>query len=136
MIIQFIRNRNFNPVWLALLGVISEKAAKDDAYARVAGGILAGLVPANEAVTFSFLSKSVLQGMSSAARASIDIARKGPVGISAFGIRAAGFALAQLSGFVQQPSDYWKWTKGIAKNGMNLSGYVLKDMKERVKGDQ
>jgi geranylgeranyl reductase family protein len=134
MVIQFIRNKNLNPLWLKLLELMSKRAINDENYARVAGGILAGLVPANEAVTFSFLGKSVMEGMAAIAHSTANVARKGPVGISAFGIQAAGFALAQLSGLMQQPVEYWKWTKGLADNGLTLSGYIMKDIKERLVG--
>ena len=134
MIIQFIRNRNFNPLWLKLLGIISEKARKDDDYATIAGGILAGLVPAKRAVTPSFIGKSLVQGITTIANDTLEAAKKGPVGISALGMQAAGFAMAQLSAMVQQPSDYWKWTKGLTENGVEFSGYVLKDLKKKIPG--
>ena len=134
MVIQFIRNRNLNPLWLKLLEMISEKAAKDEAYAKVAGGILAGLVPANKAISVSFLGKSVGQGVNTAVKTGFDTIKKGPVGIATLGIQSAGFAVAQLTGMLQNPGEYVRWMKGIANNGLELSGYILRDMKERIAG--
>ncbi len=57
-LIQFIRNCNLNPLWLKLLDVlIAESAERRDEYADIAGGILAGSKPANEAMSVSFIGK-------------------------------------------------------------------------------
>ena len=133
MVIQFIRNRNLNPLWLNLLEVMTAKAAKDEYYATIAGGILAGLVPASEAVSVSFIGKSVMQGLATMAASGIDTVKGGPVHIAGQGIRAAGFALSQLSSILQQPQAYINWTKGLINTGSDLSGYVLKDVKRKIR---
>ena len=132
MVIQFIRNRNLNPLWLNLLEVMTEKAAKDEYYARVAGGILAGLIPASEAVTFSFIGKSIMQGLETFSTSAIKTLKAGPVHIAGQGMRAAGFAVSQFSSLVHQPKDYINWTKGLINTGIDLSGYVLDDLKRKV----
>lgn len=48
LIIQFISNRNLNSIWLEALKIITARARHDPDYARVTGGVLAGLVPARE----------------------------------------------------------------------------------------
>ncbi|HAL81279.1 MAG TPA: NAD(P)/FAD-dependent oxidoreductase [Mucilaginibacter sp.] len=133
MVIQFIRNRNLNPLWLNLLAILTEKASKDEEFATVAGGILAGLVPAKEAVSLSFIGKSVAQGVETTLNSTLNSIKKGPVEIAAFGIKAAGFTLGQVSALVQQRTEYWKWAKGLAGNGFQLSAYILKDVKQRLK---
>lgn len=49
-VVQLVRNRSLNPVWLEALQVIVTRAKRDPDYARLAGGILAGLVPASSAL--------------------------------------------------------------------------------------
>jgi geranylgeranyl reductase family protein len=132
MVIQFIRNRHLNPLWLNLLEVMTDKASKDEQYANVAGGILAGVVPASEAVSFSFIGKSVMQGIATIVDTAMNTAKQGPVHIVGQGIRAAGFALSQVSSVLNQPEAYINWTKGLVNTGADLSGYVLKDIRRKI----
>ena len=132
LVIQFIRNRNLNPLWLNLLEMMTDKAAKDEYYAMVAGGILAGLVPASEAVSVSFIGKSILEGISSISKSVMQTVKQGPVHIAGEGIRASAFALSQLSSMVQNPKDYLRWSKGLIDTGIDLSGYVVDDIKTKI----
>jgi hypothetical protein len=139
MVIQFIRNRNLNPLWLNLLEVMTAKAAKDEYYATIAGGILAGLVPASEAVSVSFIGKSVMQGLATMAASGIDTVKGGPVHIAGQGLRAAGFALSQLSSILQQPQAYINWTKGLINTGSDYRDTCSKMSSRRygkAAGDQ
>lgn len=45
LVVQAIRNKSLNPVWLWILRLFVERAEMDPDYANVAGGILAGLIP-------------------------------------------------------------------------------------------
>jgi geranylgeranyl reductase family protein len=56
-IVNLIRRRDLNPVWLEALRVICARATVDKAYADLAGGILAGITPASTA-----LSRQILGG--------------------------------------------------------------------------
>jgi geranylgeranyl reductase family protein len=51
MIVGLIRNRTLNGVWLRLLRILVARAKVDPDYAEIAGGILAGLLPASDAVS-------------------------------------------------------------------------------------
>jgi hypothetical protein len=61
LIVTLIRNRTLNPVWLTALRVICARARRDPRYAALAGGILAGLVPAQSAVSLRMLLGTIKQ---------------------------------------------------------------------------
>lgn len=49
-VVQLVRNRSLTPVWLEALQVIVARARREPDYARMVGGILAGLLPASSAL--------------------------------------------------------------------------------------
>jgi geranylgeranyl reductase family protein len=51
LIVRGISNRALNPVWLELLRTITSRAAIDDSYARITGGVLAGMLPVTSAAS-------------------------------------------------------------------------------------
>jgi menaquinone-9 beta-reductase len=61
MIVELIRNRSLNAVWLRSLKVLAARARADPAYARIAGGVLAGLLPASDLVSRRVLLGSLEQ---------------------------------------------------------------------------
>jgi geranylgeranyl reductase family protein len=107
IIMQLTRNRNLNPMWLALLKIITTKAKKDEKYANLAGGILSGMIPTNKAITISFLGKTFLQ--------CIAFAFKGPYGIFKAIKKSLIFGFEQLSKPFKQSSEYWSWIKNITR---------------------
>jgi hypothetical protein len=62
MIVQLIRNRDLNPLWLTGLRAITQRARRDGEYARIAGGILAGMVPAGQVLGARMLGGTLLSG--------------------------------------------------------------------------
>jgi menaquinone-9 beta-reductase len=128
LVIQVIRNRNLTSLWLQLLSIMSERAAADEQYANVAGGILAGLIPSQAALSPSFIGKSVQQVFSSVLKQTVAETRKNPLALPATGIRFAGYTLAQLGNVVQQREQYWQWSKGIAEKGMLVSKHLLRSV--------
>ncbi len=121
-VVQMIRNRNLNTVWLNLLGSLCEKAAKDGRYGDTAGGILAGLVPSQAALNPVFLGKSVQQVIASMIDRTLRETRRHPLGLPVAGMRLAGYGLALMGNAVQQRKQYWEWSKGVARRGMRVIG--------------
>jgi len=125
-VIQFIRNRQFNPFWLKLLEIMVQRAKKDEVYADIAGGILAGLKPANEAISVSFISKSIGQGAQTLYQ---DVRREvagGPVNVTMLALKSMLFGMQTASYLMQHPSDYINWGKGIIQHSVSLAGQILK----------
>lgn len=67
-IVQLISNRSLNPVSLQVLRLVATRAQHDADYAVIAGGILAGLVPATYAASVGFLSATFEQCVSALGR--------------------------------------------------------------------
>lgn len=61
LIIQLISNRTLNPVWLRSLEIVTAKARHDPNYARITGGVLAGLVPAREVLRPAIVAGTLQQ---------------------------------------------------------------------------
>jgi hypothetical protein len=124
LVIQVIRNRNLNQVWLKLLAYMSEKANTDEDYANTAGGILAGLLPSQAALTPAFIGKSVQQVVSSMIAEVAGPARQNPLSLPATGIRLSAYTLAQFGNAFRQRKEYWEWSKGIAERGVQVATHL------------
>ena len=107
LVLQFIRNRNLNPLWIKLLKIFIAQAKKDEKYMTIAGGILAGMVPINKAISFYFIRKSLFQ--------TIVMAFDPPFRIFKFIKQSIAFSCNIISQSFKQRDEYWKWTKGIKK---------------------
>jgi geranylgeranyl reductase family protein len=81
LIIQFISNRSFNPIWLEALRIITARARHDRAYARITGGVLAGLVPAREVLRPSVIVGTAQQAATSVATNAAFTVFRGPANV-------------------------------------------------------
>ena len=107
LVLQFIRNRNLNPLWMKVLKIFIAEAKKEERYTTICGGILAGMVPVNKAISFYFIRKTIAQAMVTAFR--------GPFGIFKFIKHAYIFGWIVISQSFKQRREYWIWMKGIKK---------------------
>ena len=121
LIVQLIRNRHLNGVWLEALKVIAARAKVDQEYAEIAGGILAGLVPARDALTFKILGRTVDQAAYSLALQLLWTALKGPkhLGDRGLGFARSGAALARQ--MMDDPAGVVDWIAGVARQGGELA---------------
>jgi geranylgeranyl reductase family protein len=65
LVIQLIRNRALNPVWLRTLRIIAARASIDADYAYRIGCVVTGLAPTTTTLGLSVATKTVLQAMGS-----------------------------------------------------------------------
>jgi menaquinone-9 beta-reductase len=63
LIVDLISNRSLGPLWLVALRIISQRAAFDKEYARIAGGILAGISPARDALSTRVILGTIQQAL-------------------------------------------------------------------------
>lgn len=105
IVMQFIRNRNLNYLWLKLLAIMIAQAKRDEKYANIAGGILAGMVPTNTAIKIYFIRKSLFRGLI--------ISFSGTFGIFRFLKITTIYITTSLSQAIQQREEYWSWIKNI-----------------------
>jgi hypothetical protein len=107
IVMQFIRNRNLNPLWLKLLEIMIAQAKTDERYADIAGGILAGMIPTSIALKFYFIRKSLLRG--------VIMSFRGTFGIFKFFKNATILIFRLLSQIFKQRVEYGNWIKNIFK---------------------
>lgn len=131
-VIQFIRNRTLNPVWIQLLGILVERAKTDKQYAEIAGGILAGMYPANKAIQPGFILNTILQGAMHFGMQSARGIVKGPQHWLAQGIQSTQYLKTFTKDIQSHPKGYLEWITGLAINGVEISTHILKDVKNQV----
>lgn len=122
-LVQCIRNSSLNPLWLKALRVIAERARKDEAYAEIAGGILAGVVPASSAlgprIVLGTLQQAVLSLGAGAARTAFI---GGPLALAEVGIAAAQVGGKMVLGAIQDPGGWLRWLLRTAGSAAELAG--------------
>ncbi len=124
MIVQLIRNRDLNPLWLASLRVITQRAKKDPEYARIAGGILAGLVPAHHAVGSRVVGGTVLEAIESLVVGAIASGLR-PLKLAGLGVSAAGVGFRLAYDTAENPLRTLQWGSTVALSAFELSTQVM-----------
>lgn len=128
-IIQFIRNRKLNPFWMELLSIMVSRARIDESYAEIAGGILAGMQPANKAIHPSFITKTLVQGaMHFGVKSAVGVL-KGPKHWLETGKKSTQFINEMTKEVRNNPKEYKDWVLGLTANGIEISSHILKDIR-------
>ncbi|QCK15777.1 NAD(P)/FAD-dependent oxidoreductase [Mangrovivirga cuniculi] len=132
IIIQFIRNRNLNSFWLELLTILASRARIDNKYAETAGGILAGMLPASKAIRPGFIAKSIAQGSLHYGIKTSEGLLKGPAHWKAVFNNFEHSFRSLNNDFKSNSEEYNNWFSGILKNGYQISGHILNDLKTGI----
>jgi len=115
LIVQIIRNRDLNPVWLRALRAIASRATIDPDYAYRVSCVLTGLTPATRALDLSVVAKTVEQAIISA-RPGASWHRLGrrrqPVRPALDGSRDSSDGTARYS---VPPDEFVDWAAGVGK---------------------
>lgn len=131
-IIQCIRNRKLNPFWMELLSIMVSRAKIDESYADIAGGILAGMEPANKAIHPSFITKTLVQGAVHFGLASVRGILKGPAHWMSAGAKTGQFVGDMAQEIKNNPGPYRDWLMGLAANGIEISSHIWRDLNHTV----
>ncbi len=117
LIVHLIRNRSLNQVWLRSLQIIVARARLDDEYAQLAGGVLAGLLPASKVVNPKFILNTIEQAAMSLGVETVVSTFKGPQHL-------AQLSLSPVKLGVQFAAQTWQNPIGTAKWGVELLNEV------------
>ena len=128
LIVTVIRNRTLNPLWLAALKLICARARRDPIYAELAGGILAGLTPAKNAI-----SMRMILGTMEQAAVSLGIGVAKTMIVSRGGLSEAGRSIARQSAAMidvsaGDPRGFGRWSLDVASSGARLASEVGKGL--------
>jgi geranylgeranyl reductase family protein len=125
LIVQLIRNRNLNPLWMQALRVIVSRARLDSNYAARTGGVLAGLAPASSVLSVPVIGGTLQQAVLSAGVGSLKHTLRGPTHLLKFGMGTltSGVDIALES--MRHPLELARWGGGVAANTVELASQVL-----------
>lgn len=124
LIVQAIRNRTFTPIWLQALQIIVARARIDPDYAHIAGGILAGLVPASEAVSVKMVTGTLEQAAVTFGLQAVGNMLQGPEHVARVGLEGARVSYDIAYDAILHPIDFLKWSFGLAAGVTELAGQV------------
>ncbi len=124
-IVQFIRNRNLNPLWMQALRVIVARARVDPDYADITGGVLAGMVPASSVMSAKVIGGTARQAAMSLGVGAVRQAIRGPSAAET-GMEAALAAIAMANESARHPLDFTRWGFGVAGEMLELATQVVR----------
>ena len=135
MIVQLIRNRSLNPIWLQALQIITARARIDPDYANITGGILAGLIPSSDAANLKIITSTLEQAALSMGLKTVMNIVRGPKHLTKVSLETAemGFEIAYDG--MRHPVDFLKWGFGsatsIAEFANQISKHAIESSKKR-----
>jgi geranylgeranyl reductase family protein len=128
LIIQIIRNRGLNPIWLKALEIITQRARHDDAYAEIAGGVLAGLTPARNVINTTMILGSLRQAAVSLTAGTLFGAVRHQDGVGGFFAELAAIGLQMARGSASEPRATAAWALGVGLRSGRLAQHVALDV--------
>lgn len=126
MIVQLIRNRSLNAVWLRALRILVGRSKVDPDFAYTAGGILSGLLPASDAVSRRMLLGALEQAaMSLGIDAGVAVfrARKTPPALGLPVLRT-GYQVAYDTALA--PRETLEWAGSLPGTALELASQVAR----------
>jgi flavin-dependent dehydrogenase len=118
LIVQFIRNRSLNPIWLRSLELIAAHAKIDPNYADIVGGILMGSTPQSEATSLEIVTGTLEQAALSAGLTGITI--QNPSFLVKAALDAVQTSLEVTRQATQNPFDFINWVVNSAASAMDV----------------
>jgi geranylgeranyl reductase family protein len=136
LIVQCIRNRNLNPIWLQALRIIVARARIDPGYADITGGIMAGLVPVRDAISPKIVIGTLEQVAISAQLGTIRHVLRGPAHLTKLGLEATQTGFKNTYDTLQRPFDFIKWSfelvGGVTELACQVSRHAIEPHKKRT----
>ena len=117
LVVECIRNRHLNALWLQLLKVIAARARVDHRYADVCGAVLAGLVPSHHALTPHIIGRTIDQAIYSGLLATGWTLLQGPRELLAQTTSGAELVRNAARAFARDPTGLLKWLSGVVVQG-------------------
>jgi geranylgeranyl reductase family protein len=121
LIVQLIRNRSFNAIWLRSLELMAARSRVDSSYADIVGGILMGTVPQSEATNLEVARGTIEQAVLSTGLNSWLELVQDPNAVvkSTLEVIQTGFAVAVQAS--QNPSALFDWAIKSVASAINVA---------------
>lgn len=125
LIVELIRNRTLNPVWLRALRIIASRASVDPDYAHRVGCVLTGLAPATRTLGLSVIAKTARQTMIflpiGAPRLADRPSQRGRPAAQPSGSKTGG-----TTRHVLNPREFADWTVGVGRAQAELTAQLTR----------
>jgi geranylgeranyl reductase family protein len=131
LIVQLIRNRHLAPVWLRTLEIIGTAAREQPGYAEIAGGVLAGLIPANNLLGYQIIGGTIKQAALSVGGEVFYRSIRNPADSMRLGIDAGKAGAAMVVNSLRNPVETVKWGIGVTANAAELANQYYRDVTGR-----
>ncbi len=121
-IVQLIRNRSFNPLWLRSMELMAARSQIDPRYADIVGGILMGTITQTEATNLEVVQGTIEQAMFSTGLNNLLEMVQDPNAMakSALDALQTGFAVAAQA--TQNPSALLDWAIKSVTSAIDVAG--------------
>ncbi len=121
LIVQLIRNRSFNPLWLHSLELMAARSRVDSGYADIVGGILMGTVSQTEAINLEVARGTIEQVMLSTGLNNLVEMVQDPNVIAKSALEAiqTGFSVAAQA--TENPSALFDWAVKSVASAVNVA---------------
>ena len=126
-LVHTIRNRTMNKVWLRALRVITDRAKFDPDYAFVAGGILAGLLPASSAMNPKFVLSTLQQMVFAMGAGVAGSVIRGPKQWSEVGKGTQKLGMDIMKEGFRDPANFVDWGIDMADNVLELAALFVRE---------
>ena len=121
------------PIWLHVLRFIIPRGQIDPDYAHSVSGILAGVVPASDALSLKTISGTLEQAAISIDFSSIVRILRGPRHLAEVGIDTVHTGFEVACNTVRYPLGFPKWGCELATSAAELAGQVARDVSKPAK---
>ena len=121
LIVQLIRNRSLNPIWLRSLELMAARSRIDSNYADIVGGILMGTVPQNEVTNLEVVRGTIEQAILSTGLTSWLEMIQDPSALARSALDAFQTSFALAAQVSQNPSAFIDWALKSVSSAINVA---------------
>jgi menaquinone-9 beta-reductase len=131
LIIQLIRNRNLNPLWLKTFETMINRSKTDPQYASIAGGILSGTIPPTEGLTAQFMMSTLQEATVSNTLRIVEDTLNDPSSLPKAVIKITETGVQTVLDTAQNPLGFLQWSletaAKMAEIAFSVPNQVIKE---------
>jgi menaquinone-9 beta-reductase len=109
LLVQLMRNRTLNPIWLRAFEVMVDRAKKDPQYANIAGGILSGLFSSTEGLKPQFIMNTLQETTVGTGLKMVNETFGDPSNLPKNVIKITQSGVEAAANTIQNPFGIFKW---------------------------
>ena len=128
LMLQLVRNRNLNPIWLRALEIMGQRSKTDPEYATLTSGILSGMIFPDQEATAKVVTGALTEAAISTGLTTFNEILKEPSKLpqATFRITEAGIEFARYA--TQDPFGFLTWGMDAALKMAEMTATVSKQM--------